>query len=107
MKIYKVYLEVHGDERTMAHVLELPGCFKKGESKNRTLIEVPETICEYFLWLHKNGKTITPESFEIKVEEETFGDAAMESGDRAPLFTPEKSPPNEKEVKRFFQLMTF
>jgi predicted RNase H-like HicB family nuclease/uncharacterized damage-inducible protein DinB len=108
MKLYKVYLEVREDGRAMAHILELHGCFLKGKSREETIRGIPDSIRKYYGWLRKHGESVyPPDAFEIRIEEEILGDAAMESGDRAALFTPEKSPPDKGEVERFFKLMSY
>jgi len=105
---YPVYLETTDDGRCMAHVLDLPGCFARGQSRMEALQALPGAIQEYYAWLRRHGE-LPPsggERFGVKVAGESKGCAPFEPGDAAALFPPERKPITLEEMEYYFRLMS-
>ncbi len=48
---YPVFLEINADDRTLAHVLDLPGCVSRADSREVALLRLPDAIRSHQTWL--------------------------------------------------------
>ncbi|MCR4428573.1 MAG: DinB family protein [Caldiserica bacterium] len=104
-KIHPVCAEIRKDGRTMAHVMDLPGCISKGDSLDQALAKLPGEIEDYRRWIssHFPQKSTGSNFWElIEVQE---GVAPFESGDAAALFQLDLYPPDDQEMEEYFLRM--
>ncbi len=69
--LYRIGIENNNDGfRTVAWVLEHPGCFAYGRNANEAIHHLPNAIFEYAAWAGARGANwIAPEEIEIGIEE--------------------------------------
>ena len=106
---YEAYLEVADDGRTMAHVLNLPGCNLRRATRESVLEDLPAAIGAYHAWMRRHGEASPPddEPVEIKVVGEVMGQGPFDPGDRAALFPPDREPISPEEMERYYRLMAY
>ena len=105
---YLIYLEIGQDNKCMAHVLDLPGCIVRAETREEGFSRIPEAIKEYKRWLIRHGESITvDEVIQVKVAEVSTGFGPFDPGDVAALFSPDKSPTTPVEIEQYIGLMTY
>lgn len=92
----------------MAHVLDLPGCTVRADTREEALRQLPESIREYQRWLIRHGKSIkVDEVIQVKVAEVSTGFGPFDPGDAAALFLPDKNPIIPEEIEQYISLMTY
>lgn len=102
---YAVYLEFHKGF-SMAHVLDLPGCFVRARSKDEALERLPQAMAAHISWLASHGDTAgAREPIEVEVAEEIVGVGPFDPGDAAAIFSPERSRIDADEVERFSRII--
>ena len=105
---YLIYLEIGQDNKCMAHVLDLPGCTVRAETREEAFRRIPEAIREYRQWLIRHGESITvDEVIQVKVAEVSTGFGPFDPGDAAALFLPDKNPITPEEIEQYIGLMTY
>ncbi|MFX1563011.1 MAG: DinB family protein [Promethearchaeota archaeon] len=103
--VWSVNLE-KGDHCWYAHIVELPGCFARGESRGEVLNSLPAAIKKYSEFLEAHGLQQEISSLEFDVVEEIHGISELgEAGGAVALFTSDKIPVTEKELDFFLNLM--
>jgi len=86
MAHYDAYIEVDEGNRTIVHVLAIPGCFAIGNSQEAALTDVAQILQSQF-------------------PEETITVSVAERADKPrPLFTPEREPARAELVERYLQI---
>jgi uncharacterized damage-inducible protein DinB/predicted RNase H-like HicB family nuclease len=104
-KKHPVCAELRLDGRTMAHVMDLPGCISKGKSLEEALKNLSEEIQEYYSWLSRHGLSAGAFSLEWEMMEVQEGVAPFESGDAAALFQLDLHPPEDEELEEYIRRM--
>ena len=96
----------HGEKWWYAHVLELPGCFMRGDSRERVLSGLPSAIADHIAFLQANGINVADKATNFKVVEE-IGDIPElgESGGAVAFFASDLKPVDEREFQSFLELM--
>lgn len=109
MPRYRVYLEIAENGLSMAHVLDLPGCFARAPSREGALAGLPRAIRSYYDWLRRHGQPApsVEEAIEVEVAGEQRGVGPFEHGDAAALFPPERAPISQEEMAVYFRLMDY
>lgn len=103
--VWSVNLEA-GDYWWYAHVVELPGCFTRGESRKAVLSTLPAAINQYLRFLERHGQQPKITTLEFHVTEEIHGIPELgEAGGAVALFTSDKIPLTEEEFRFFLELM--
>jgi hypothetical protein len=69
--LFHVGLENNIEGRSLAWVLDYPGCFAYGVNGEAALVAVPQAIREYVKWIarHSSQRWLSPESIEISLDE--------------------------------------
>lgn len=103
---YNVYLESDDRGRWMAHVLDLPGCFVRADSREAALAILPAAIGDYYDWLLRHGETVElpAEPITLSAVETIERTGPFDPGDKAALFAPERRPLSREEMERSLQL---
>jgi len=102
---WSVNLEM-GDYWWYAHIVELPGCFTRGESREAVLKSLPVAIKQYSKFLERHGHQLEISSLEFDVVEEIHGISELgEAGGAVALFASDKIPITKKELDFFLNLM--
>ena len=107
MTRYPVYLEIAGDGRCMAHVLDLPGCTVRAPSRDEALRRLPNAIRDYHAWLRRHGEPAPPEEepIDIEIVGESSGFGPFDPGDAAAFFPQDREPVTPEEMEHHFRLM--
>ena len=105
MNHYSLYLESGPRKRTtMAHVLDLLGCFAREGTTEAALEAAPDAISAYLHMLKRHGDAVDPEaSFTMSVAEHVMEGAWLGYGNPAPGFSPDFEPLTEEELHRLLQ----
>ncbi len=97
---YDVYLEETADGATLALILDLPGCFSSGSSRQQALERLQQALAEYHTWLRQHDD-YTPEVrgpfvFNVKeVFQITYeGEYEVNS-----FFTPDAEPATDEDIE--------
>lgn len=107
MPVYDVYVEVGAGGECMAHVLDLPGCISRGQSREEALDALPAALSGYQGWLERHGErqaATETESITVRVVESIEGAIPFRHGDRAALFQPDQISVQPEDVERYFRL---
>lgn len=99
---YAVGVETRDDGRTLAHVLDLPGCFSRGVTPQEALDRLFRAIPAYWHWLRDHGAAALPpemiEPVTLGVVELVRGSAPEAAQDRSALFEMEAAPATPAQV---------
>ncbi len=108
MEHYSVYLEAETEGRCMAHVLDLPGCMVRGDTRDEALERLPAAIRDTWAWLRRHGEPAPADSEEVflEVSFEAGGTGPFDPGDTAALFPPEREPISPEEMEVGFRHMS-
>lgn len=102
---WSVNLE-QGDRWWYAHVVELPGCFTRGETRKEVLEALPQEISHYLGFLETKRQIFAKSTVDFRVVEEIHGIPELgEAGGAVALFTSDKGPVSEGEFQVFLDLM--
>jgi uncharacterized damage-inducible protein DinB/predicted RNase H-like HicB family nuclease len=106
MPRYEVYLEVHSDGRTMAHVPALPGCIARGPSRQETLRLLGEAVKGHQTWLRNHGEQAPGEGIlsELVLADE-YPAGPFDPGSTTALLPPDLAPVEGETVARYLRLM--
>ncbi len=106
---YTVYLESYSDGRSMAHILDLPGCSAIGHTREEAQANLRAAAQGYHLWLNSHGDfTAHPdEPVELEMVEVVEGVAPLTPGDAAAVFRPEREPLDDATLARGLRLMAY
>lgn len=106
---YAVYLEMHPDGRTMAHIPALPGCISRATTREEALRRLPEAAREYHAWLRRHGEPgLSPdEPVEFEIAGENAGFGPFDPRNAAGLFPPDLAPASADQMERFIRLMGY
>jgi uncharacterized damage-inducible protein DinB/predicted RNase H-like HicB family nuclease len=106
---YSVYLEIHSDGRTMAHIPALSGCTARATAREEALRRGPEAVREHHAWLRRHGEPALPpnEPVELEIAGENTGFGPFDPGNAAALFPPDLAPVSADEMERFIRLMGY
>jgi hypothetical protein len=105
MTIYALYLE-SGPRRktTMAHVLELLGCFAFARTTEAAVEAAPAAIVAYLRYLQRHGEPCDPEApFATELAEHVMEGPWLGYGNPAPGFGPDFDPLSVQEQHIFLQ----
>lgn len=104
-QVWSVNLE-HGERWWYAHVIELPGCFTRGPTREMVLNALPQAITEHLTFLQRKGQkpSIKTQGFRI-VEEINKIPELGEAGGAVALFTSDLVPLSPTEFTHFLHLM--
>lgn len=83
----------------MAHVLDLPGCFARANSRSQCLDLLVDTIHETHAWLRRHAEPapLPEDPIIIEIAYEELGIGPFNPGDAAACFPPEREPLSERE----------
>jgi predicted RNase H-like HicB family nuclease len=107
MSRYPVHVEIGEDGQCFAHVLELPGCISRAETREQALEALPGTIGAYLAWLRRHGELASPleDPIEIEIVDEAIGVGPFEPDD-ATARPPDCKPLGDQDMEAYFRLMT-
>ena len=103
MTEYPLYLE-SGPRRktTMVHVIELLGCFSRGQTTEAALEATPEAIRSYIGYLAGCGEALDPEAaFTTRIEAHVMEGPWIGYGDPAPGFSPDFEPLEPGDLEKY------
>src|SRR6476620_8096637 len=99
---YAVGVETKADGQTVAHVLDLPGCFSRGATPQAALDRLFTAIPAYWDWLRSHGAAAPPAALvapvTLGVVELVKGSAPRQAQDRGALFAVETEPATPAQV---------
>ena len=109
--IFRVGIENNNDDRTIAWVLEHPGCFAYGEDADSACHNLEKSIREYDSWIrqHEPETWLAVDDLQIVMEETTEAYFVDENLDRSTgntvymvesFFQFDKEPLTQEEIKR-------
>ncbi len=108
---YAVGVETQEDGRTLAHVLDLPGCFSRGVTPQEALDRLFRAIPAYWQWLRDHGAAAPPpemvEPVTLGVVELVRGSAPPESPEGSALFEMESAPATPAQVALCLDRLAF
>jgi predicted RNase H-like HicB family nuclease len=108
---YAVGVETRDDGRTLAHVLDLPGCFSRGATPQEALDRLFRAIPAYWDWLRDHGAAALPpemiEPVTLGVVELVRGSAPLAAQDRGALFEMETAPATPAQVTLCLDRLAF
>ncbi len=103
-KPWSVNLE-HGERWRYAHVVELPGCFTRGETREEVLGALPNAIADHIAFLGARGHPVDA-TLDFGLVEEIHGIPELgEAGGAVALFSSDGEPVGEEEFNHFLDLM--
>ncbi len=97
---YDVYLEQSADGATLALILDLPGCFAGGASREEALAQLQQAVADYHAWLRRHDD-YTPEvrgPFVFQVQE-TFQISYEGDYETNSFFAPDAEPATEEDIE--------
>ncbi len=97
---YDVYLEEAADGATLALILDLPGCFASGASRQEALDRLQQATAEYHAWLRRHDD-YTPEvhgPFVFAVKE-VFQVTAVDGAEVRSFFAPDAEPASDEDIE--------
>ena len=104
-KSWSVNLE-HGERWWYAHVVELPGCFTRGEIREEVLNALPDAVAGHIAFLEARGHPVDATTLDFSVVEEILGIPELgEAGGAVALFASDEEPVGEGEFSYFLDLM--
>jgi len=91
----------------MDHVMELPGCAVRAETRELELSSLPPAVREHLDWLTLHGEEVdgAADSLELAIVAEHMGTGPFNPGDAAALFPQDLAPIARAEMERFFSLL--
>jgi predicted RNase H-like HicB family nuclease len=99
---YAVGVELKEDGQTVAHVLDLPGCFSRGDTPHVALDRLFVAIPAYWDWLRAHGVAAPPPDLvgpvTLAVVELIRGSAPQDASERGALFEVELEPATETQI---------
>lgn len=103
---YDVYLEESANGATLALILDLPGCFASGASREQALEHLQQALTDYHAWLRQHDD-YTPEVhgpfvFDIKETFQITYDGEYEINS---FFLPDAEPATEEDIEWALALM--
>jgi predicted RNase H-like HicB family nuclease len=108
---YAVGVETQEDGRTLAHVLDLPGCFSRGVTPQEALDRLFPAIPAYWQWLRDHGAAAPPPEMvapvTLGVVELVRGSAPQEAQDKSALFEAESAPATPAQVALCLDRLAF
>jgi predicted RNase H-like HicB family nuclease len=108
---YAVGVETEDDGRTLAHVLDLPGCFSRGATPQEALDRLFRAIPAYWQWLRDHGAAAPPpelvEPVMLGVVELVRGSAPVAAQDKSALFEMEAAPATAAQVALCLDRLAF
>ncbi len=105
VKSWSVNLE-HGERWWYAHVVELPGCFTRGETREEVLGTLTDAIEDHVAFLVAKGCPVDTTIHDFRVVEEIHGIPELgERGGAVALFASDMVPVGEKEFNHFLNQM--
>lgn len=105
IKPWSVNLE-HGERWWYAHIVELPGCFTRGETREEVLSALPEAVAGHVAFLKARGRPVDEKTLDFSVVEEILGIPELgEAGGAVALFYSDEKPVSEVEFSHFLDLM--
>jgi len=108
---YAVGVETGEDGRTLAHVLDLPGCFSRGATPQAALDRLFRAIPAYWQWLRDHGAAAPPpelvEPVTLGVVELVRGSAPQAARDKSALFEAEATPATPAQVALCLDRLAF
>ena len=106
---FSVCLEVAVGGRCMAHVMDLPGCSIRAETREEALSALPRAVQEHMGWLALHGETVdaAADPLGLAVVSEEMGTGPFDPGDAAALFPQDLVPIALDEMERFFCLLAY
>ncbi|MFW9985063.1 MAG: DinB family protein [Candidatus Odinarchaeota archaeon] len=104
-QVWSVNLE-HGERWWYAHVIELPGCFTRGQTRGIVLNKLLQAITQHLAFLQRKGQKLSVKTQEFQVVEETNEIPELgEAGGAVALFTSDLAPLSQVEFNQFLHLM--
>ncbi|MFX1319921.1 MAG: DinB family protein [Promethearchaeota archaeon] len=104
-QVWSVNLE-HGERWWYAHVIELPGCFTRGPTREIVLNELTQAIAQHLAFLQRKGQHSSIKTKEFQVVEETNEIPELgETGGAVALFSSDLASLSLVEFSQFLHLM--
>jgi predicted RNase H-like HicB family nuclease/uncharacterized damage-inducible protein DinB len=106
---YQAYIEIGVDGFSMAHVLDLPGCFARADDFQQVFPKLKHAIQETIFWMvvHGEAQHLQEEPVNLSIAEVQKGHGPFNPGDDAALFTPERKYITKAEMETYFRWMGF
>lgn len=108
---YAVGVETQEDGRTLAHVLDLPGCFSRGVTPQEALDRLFPAIPAYWQWLRDHGAAALPPEMiapvTLGVVELVRGSAPQDAPEGSALFEAESAPATPAQVALCLDRLAF
>ena len=106
---YQAYIEIGIDGFSMAHVLDLPGCFARADDFQQVLPKLKHAIRETRSWMTSHGEAFPKEDkpITLSIAEVQRGFGPFSPGDDAALFTPEWKYLSLAEMEPYFRWMDY
>ena len=112
--IFRIGLENSVEGRSLAWVLDHPGCFAYGTDGESALAAAPEAIRDYFRWIadHSRVHKLDPGDIDVQMEEtwqvytiDNAFDLAQEGYEVNAWFRHDWKPLNSEEIERGMELL--
>jgi predicted RNase H-like HicB family nuclease len=108
MTLYHAYLEEDADGTCLAHVPDLAGCTAAGQDRAAALAALPEAIRAYLAWCGAHGDPLPEDGLiEISVAEVARGYRPWRRGGANALFTVDRVPLGDPELRTYLRRMSF
>jgi predicted RNase H-like HicB family nuclease/uncharacterized damage-inducible protein DinB len=109
MPRYEVYLEIHADGRTMAHVPALPGCVARGPNRQEALRYLPEAVQAHHAWLRRHDENAPADHIlaELVIVEERGGIGAFDRREVAALLPTDLARLGDDDLTRHLRLLGY
>jgi hypothetical protein len=108
-EVFDIHLEINRMGRSMAHVLQLPGCIVRAPTPEMALDHVDEAIRQTLFWsdFHAGKARPVPAVLRTRLVEQCTGGAASGSGSRVALFKPDYLQLKRMELEGYLQNMSY
>lgn len=115
--LFHIGLENHVEGRSLAWVLDHPGCFAYGDEGKLALAAVPKAIREYIDWIDKSASQswLSPDTIEIQLDDvwdvytidENYQPVANGNCEVNAWFRRDWRPPTQEDIEHGLELLSW